>query len=370
MVTARKRDESLQNVPVTVDAFTAADDPVGGHRIAARLRRDGAEHDPGRGAERRQLLHHHPRHLAGAQQRALGRGAGRWRAGDQSLRVRPGAVSTSRRSRCSRDRRARSMGAMPSAARSSFSTADLSDHFEGDGQARRRQRRCPRRPRSPSADRSTRPGRCSTAPRSISTIPTAIWRTPISTARPTRIGTTPGGCGCCGSPPINGARTCASTAIGSIPPPTTTSFRAPTRPIPFSSFTHAAECERCHQPDPEPITSAPTTATSRISRSSSISTSDYGTFTSVSDFNLTKEIDTGDAYDFRPIKDSIAYNYFFAGIPAADGGPAGESQSQFIDEKTESQELRFTSNKIERLLVDRGRLFRSHPALHLHRQSV
>lgn len=72
----------------------------------------------------------------------------------------------------------------------------------------------------------------------------------------------------------------------------------------------------------------------------------YGTFTSVSDYNFTKETDTGDAYDFRPIKDSIAYNYFFAGIPAADGGPAGESQSQFIYEKTESQELRFTSNKM------------------------
>jgi iron complex outermembrane receptor protein len=72
----------------------------------------------------------------------------------------------------------------------------------------------------------------------------------------------------------------------------------------------------------------------------------YGTFTSVSDYNFTKEIDTGDAYDFRPIKDSIAYHYFFAGIPAADGGPAGESQSQFISEKTESEELRFTSNNI------------------------
>jgi iron complex outermembrane receptor protein len=71
-----------------------------------------------------------------------------------------------------------------------------------------------------------------------------------------------------------------------------------------------------------------------------------GTFTSVSDYNFTKEIDTGDAYDFRPIKDSIAYNYFFAGIPAADGGPAGESQSQFISEQTESQEVRFTSDKM------------------------
>jgi iron complex outermembrane receptor protein len=72
----------------------------------------------------------------------------------------------------------------------------------------------------------------------------------------------------------------------------------------------------------------------------------YGTITSVSDYNRTKEIDTGDAYDFRPIKNSIAYNYFFATIPAALGGPFGESQSQFIDVKTYSQELRFTSDKI------------------------
>src|SRR5579863_4111537 len=72
----------------------------------------------------------------------------------------------------------------------------------------------------------------------------------------------------------------------------------------------------------------------------------YGTFTSVSDYNFTKEIDTGDAYDFRPEKNSIAYNYFFATLPAALGGPAGESQSQFIYEKTESQEFRFSSNKI------------------------
>ena len=71
----------------------------------------------------------------------------------------------------------------------------------------------------------------------------------------------------------------------------------------------------------------------------------FGTFTSTSDYNLTKEIDTGDAYDFRSIPDSIAYNYFFANIPAADGGPAGESQSQYIWEQTESEELRFTSNK-------------------------
>jgi iron complex outermembrane receptor protein len=71
-----------------------------------------------------------------------------------------------------------------------------------------------------------------------------------------------------------------------------------------------------------------------------------GTLTAVSDYNRTKEIDTGDAYDFRPIKTSIAYNFFFAGVPPALGGPLDESQSQFIDVTTYSQELRFTSNKI------------------------
>jgi iron complex outermembrane recepter protein len=75
-----------------------------------------------------------------------------------------------------------------------------------------------------------------------------------------------------------------------------------------------------------------------------------GTFTSVSDYNHTKEIDTGDAYDFRPTTTSIFYNYFaplfYGSLPASDGGPFDESQSQFIDEKTYSQELRFTSNPV------------------------
>ncbi len=83
----------------------------------------------------------------------------------------------------------------------------------------------------------------------------------------------------------------------------------------------------------------------------------FGTFTSVTDINRTKEIDTGDAYDFRPLTDSIAYNYFFAGIPAADGGPAGESQSQFIDEKTYSEELRFTAAKMGGLSLIGGVYF-------------
>jgi iron complex outermembrane receptor protein len=74
-----------------------------------------------------------------------------------------------------------------------------------------------------------------------------------------------------------------------------------------------------------------------------------GTFTAVSDYNQTKEIDTGDAYDFRPIITSITYNcpFCFGAAPTpAQGGPFDLSQSQFIDVKTYSQELRFTSNKV------------------------
>jgi iron complex outermembrane receptor protein len=70
-----------------------------------------------------------------------------------------------------------------------------------------------------------------------------------------------------------------------------------------------------------------------------------GTFTSISDYDHTKEIDTGDAFDFRPIKNSLLW-FFTGGIPQALGGPFDESQSQFIDVTTWSQELRFTSNKV------------------------
>ncbi len=77
-----------------------------------------------------------------------------------------------------------------------------------------------------------------------------------------------------------------------------------------------------------------------------------GTFTSITDWDHTKEIDTGDAYDFRPITTSIFYNCpSCLGIPApyptpAQGGPFDLSQSQFIDMTTWSEELRFTSNKV------------------------
>lgn len=68
----------------------------------------------------------------------------------------------------------------------------------------------------------------------------------------------------------------------------------------------------------------------------------YGTLTSVSDYNHTKEIDTGDAYDFRPVATSVE-TALTGGVPASLGGPFDESQSQFVDVQTWSQELRFTS---------------------------
>src|SRR5581483_1540321 len=72
----------------------------------------------------------------------------------------------------------------------------------------------------------------------------------------------------------------------------------------------------------------------------------YGTVTSITDYDETREIDTGDAYDFRPITSSIAFNCpscIGANPTAAQGGPFDESQSQFIWVRTWSQELRFTS---------------------------
>jgi iron complex outermembrane receptor protein len=68
----------------------------------------------------------------------------------------------------------------------------------------------------------------------------------------------------------------------------------------------------------------------------------YGTITSITDYNHTKEIDTGDAYDFRPVTTSVEWA-LTGGVPAADGGPFDESQSQFVDVTTYSQEVRFTS---------------------------
>jgi iron complex outermembrane receptor protein len=83
----------------------------------------------------------------------------------------------------------------------------------------------------------------------------------------------------------------------------------------------------------------------------------YGTFTSITDYDQTKEIDTGDAYDFRPITTSIAYTDFFAGIPASLGGSLDESQSQFIRVRSWSEDLRFTSPSKEQFTWIAGLYF-------------
>jgi iron complex outermembrane receptor protein len=65
---------------------------------------------------------------------------------------------------------------------------------------------------------------------------------------------------------------------------------------------------------------------------------DGGTFTSITSFDEIEEILTGDQYDFLPIADS-----FFFSIVGADW-----AQSQFLDVDTLSQEFRFTSNADQR----------------------
>ena len=69
-----------------------------------------------------------------------------------------------------------------------------------------------------------------------------------------------------------------------------------------------------------------------------------GTLTSISAWDKTREIITGDAFDFRPIKDSFFYTFLPLlgfGIPAED-----LNQSQFLDIKAYSEELRFTSKPV------------------------
>ena len=68
---------------------------------------------------------------------------------------------------------------------------------------------------------------------------------------------------------------------------------------------------------------------------------DLGTLTSITSYDTIEEITTGDAFDFLPIPES-----FFV-RPPAQGGlglPFDANQSQYYDIDTFSQEVRFTSN--------------------------
>ena len=64
-----------------------------------------------------------------------------------------------------------------------------------------------------------------------------------------------------------------------------------------------------------------------------------GTLTSISSYDDTEEVLTGDAFDFRPAPQS----FFFTFLPIV-GGPATDlNQSQFLDVQAYSQEIRYTS---------------------------
>jgi len=65
-----------------------------------------------------------------------------------------------------------------------------------------------------------------------------------------------------------------------------------------------------------------------------------GTLTSITSFDSVEEILTGDQYDFLPIEESISVIF---------GGEFDLAQSQFLDVETISQELRFTSPADRRL---------------------
>ncbi len=62
---------------------------------------------------------------------------------------------------------------------------------------------------------------------------------------------------------------------------------------------------------------------------------DLGTLTSTTSADRTEEIDTGDAYDFLPIPQSITYQYYGYDL----------NQSQYLKINTVSQEVRFTSKQ-------------------------
>jgi iron complex outermembrane receptor protein len=65
-----------------------------------------------------------------------------------------------------------------------------------------------------------------------------------------------------------------------------------------------------------------------------------GTLTSISSYDDTEEILTGDAFDFRPEPQS----FFFTFLPIVGGPQTDLNQTQWLDVQAYSQELRFTSD--------------------------
>jgi iron complex outermembrane receptor protein len=68
---------------------------------------------------------------------------------------------------------------------------------------------------------------------------------------------------------------------------------------------------------------------------------DFGTFTSITSFDTIEEILTGDQFNFLPETESLFYILGTFGVPGF--GLYDWAQSQFLDVETFSQEIRFTS---------------------------
>lgn len=72
---------------------------------------------------------------------------------------------------------------------------------------------------------------------------------------------------------------------------------------------------------------------------------DIGTLTSITSWDSIEEILTGDNFDFKPIQESLFYNIGIPGTTLFDD----IAQSQYLNVDTFSQEVRFTSNDDQRL---------------------
>lgn len=71
---------------------------------------------------------------------------------------------------------------------------------------------------------------------------------------------------------------------------------------------------------------------------------DYGTFTSVTSYDEVEELLTGDSFDFLPIDESFNVNFLSVNILGLPRGSIPDfNQSQFLDVEAISQEIRFTS---------------------------
>lgn len=82
---------------------------------------------------------------------------------------------------------------------------------------------------------------------------------------------------------------------------------------------------------------------------------DFGTFTSISSFDTIEELLTGDQFDMKPIEESLFYFLGTIGVPGF--GDYDWAQHQFLDVETFSQEFRLTSDPDDRVRWIAGAYF-------------